>query len=137
MKPLFIMLSLLVVSVVLFYRPVVQATPHPCQYSHSNDLLLLEDARNVLGEYLHNAGFSVQIDLREEGSFMLGAYPRSDVLWSLRILEPSIMTDEIVLEQIALAAFCLRQGWVWLSIGTRSGERELLSYSQETLENLR
>lgn len=65
---------------------------------------------------------------------MLGAYLRSQVLWSIRIVEPKMFEDDSHLLEIALAAYCLRQGWVWLNIHSSDRGRQLISYSQDALE---
>jgi len=114
--------------------------PHPCEQAtlNDNEPLLLADANRRLQRYLEVQGLTAQIQAQEEGAFMLGAYPRSRVLWSIRVMKPALKADDdrAALDEIALAAYCLRPGWVWLNIASPAGQTRLISYPQADLEKL-
>ena len=95
----------------------------------TEELILLTDAQRQMEEYLSKARIAGIVEIREEGAFMLGAYPRSDVLWSIRIKEA-----EFPPETIALNAYCIRKGWVWIITG--GVPSKITSFSQEQLAEM-
>ena len=119
--------------------PVSTQVAHPCQRPVGNDeqLLLVAEAKQQLQTYLQAKAITANVEAKEEGAFMLGAYPRAQVLWSIRISQPPLTTaDTNIMDDITLAAYCLRSGWVWLNITDPSGDTTMVSYAQADLEEL-
>ena len=121
-------------------RPDSPAVVHPCadpSLPKRETLLSLAEATRQLQTYLEAKAVIAKVRVREEGAFMLGAYPRSRVLWSIQVADPALTPeDESRLADIALGAYCLRTGWVWLSLTTPTGQTRLISYAQADLETL-
>ena len=107
---------------------VVQQRNHDAPCTVFEELVLLADAQQQMQIYLASEGIAGNVEVREEGAFMLGAYPRSDVLWSVHIEEP-----EFSAETIALNAYCIRQGWVWITTVRPDAPPTITSFSQDQL----
>lgn len=135
------LLFLLTGTIIISCAPTPSASrlTHPCHQTTSNQepLLLLNQASEQLQAYLETIQLTATLQVKEEGALMLGAYPRAKVLWAIRVTEPAISADDQpLLEDIALAAYCLRSGWVWLNIRPPSQKRILISYTLSDLEEL-
>lgn len=124
----------LVIALALFI-PAAGKQVEPCQQTAAavSNPLSLATATQQLQEYLEARAIIATIDAREEGAFMLGAYPRPQVFWSIRITTPSFFPDDPQLALIAQAAYCLRAGGVWLTITSPEGSKSLVSFSPTDL----
>ena len=130
---------LLVVLLVGGCTPTFSHAVHPCdQFPPAEEAsLLLSEAKRHLQAYLPTQEVTATIQVKEEGSFMLGAYPGERALWSIQVSAPALAVEDTArLNNLALAAYCLRPGWVWLKITLPSGETTMVSYAQADLEEL-
>jgi hypothetical protein len=118
--------------------PTADAVTHPCLSppEQTQDLPLLVEAIQHMQRYLEAQGMTTQVQTREEGGLMLGAYPRPQALWTIRLTEPALAEDDPRLADIARAAYCLRPGGVWLTITTLAGQTRLMSYPPAGLKML-
>jgi hypothetical protein len=98
--------------------------------------LPMSEATKRLQEYLQSEEITATIQVQEEGAFMCGAYPRPLVVWSIRVTEPALTVADAQLDDIALAACCLRPGWVRLRVTEPSGISTVVTYAQADLEEL-
>lgn len=89
---------------------------------------LLADKVVELDRELARAGIAASVEAVEEGSFMLGAYPRSRVFWRIRLEAP---VSEAQLQRVADKALRLRAGNVWFSVPDGEGRRRLVTYSDQ------
>ncbi|HUH07523.1 MAG TPA: hypothetical protein VML96_06910 [Egibacteraceae bacterium] len=89
---------------------------------------LLADSVAELDRALADAGVAADVEAVEEGSFMLGAYPRSRVFWRIRLHAPA---TEDQLQRLADDALRLRTGTVWFSVPDDEGRRRLVTYSDQ------
>lgn len=93
--------------------------------------LSVADAVTILESDLVELGIDGTVAAAEEGSFMLGAYPRASVLWHLRLSDqPSIQH----MEDLATRAAELREGWVWISVGDGEGGVKLHAFPDQSGE---
>jgi hypothetical protein len=132
-------LLLLSILLITSCTPTLSQVMHPCDQvpTGQKELLLLAEAKQQLQAYLEAQALTAIIEVKEEGSFMLGAYPGARAFWSIRVGAPALAVEDTArLDDLALAAYCLRPGWVWLKITLPSGETTLVSYAQADLEEL-
>jgi hypothetical protein len=100
-------------------------------------MLLLSEATARLQQYLEATAVTAVVQAQEEGAFMCGAYPRPRVIWSVRITGPPLAADDPRLGDIALAAYCLRPGWVRFRVsGGTDGGTTMVMYTMPEIEEL-
>jgi hypothetical protein len=101
------------------------------------EVLLLSEATARLQKYLEATAVTAVVQAQEEGAFMCGAYPRSRVIWSIRVTEPPLAPDDPRLDDIALVAYCLRPGWVRFRVPERADSgTTLIMYTIPEIEEL-